>query len=90
MFKYINGEVSSVELQEVIERNSEGTTISKIDKSYVSICFLKKCYISLCQQLFNSRGFSECWNKNTVDSDLIYRRDLVWQAINVIKYLTEL
>ena len=48
VFKYIDGEVSSVELEEVIERNSEGTTISKIDKNYVSICFLKKYYISLC------------------------------------------
>lgn len=89
VFKYLNGEVQSVELQEIIERNEEGTTVSKIEKSYVSICFLKKCYISLCQQIFNSRGFSECWNKNTVDSDLIYRRDLIWMAINVIKYLTQ-
>ena len=24
-----------------------------------------------------------------MDSDLIFRRDLVWMAINVIKYLTE-
>ncbi len=89
VFKYINGEVSSVKLEEVIERNSQGTTISKIDKNYVSICFLKKCYISLCQQIFNSRGFSKCWNKNSLDSDLIYRRDLVWMAINVIKYMTQ-
>lgn len=89
VFKYIDGEVSSVELEEVIERNSEGTTISKIDKNYVSICFLKKCYISLCQQIFNSRGFSKCWDKNSLDNDLIYRRDLVWMAINVIKYMTQ-
>lgn len=89
VFKYINGQVESVELQEVIERNTEGTTISKIDKNYISICFLKKCYISLCQQIFNSRGFSKCWDKNSISSDLLYRRDLVWMTINVIKYITQ-
>ena len=89
IFKYINGEIYSATLQEVIERNTEGTTISKIDKNYISICFLKKCYISLCQQIFNSRGFSKCWNKNSLDDDLIYRRDLVWMTINVIKYMTQ-
>lgn len=89
IFKYIGGEISAVELVEVIERNEEGTTISKTDKNYVSICFLKKCYISLCQQIFNNRGFSKCWNKSSQMSELIYRRDLVWMAINVIKYMTE-
>lgn len=89
IFKYIDGKISSVELSEVLERNIEGTTISKIDKDYVSICFLKKCYISLCQQIFNGRGFNECWNKNNLDSELIYRRDLVWMSINVIKYLVQ-
>ena len=32
---------------------------------------------------------SACWNKNKIDSELIYKRDLVWMSINVIKYLTE-
>lgn len=89
IFKYLNGEIQATTLEEVIERNTEGTTISKIDKNYVSICFLKKCYISLCQQIFNSRGFSKCWNKNSLENDLVYRRDLVWMTINVIKYMTQ-
>lgn len=59
------------------------------EQDYVSICFLRKCYINLCQQIFNDRGFSSCWNKNTIDSELVYKRDLAWMAINVIKYLTE-
>lgn len=89
VYKYVNGNVQEATIDEVIEINTVDTTISRTEKDYVSICFLRKCYINLCQQIFNSRGFSECWNKNNVDSDLSYRRDLVWMAINVIKYFTE-
>ncbi len=89
IYKYINEEISSVELSEVIERNAEGTTISKTSEIFVSICFLKKCYVSLCQQIFNTRGFSKCWGKSVQIGELAYRRDLVWMAINVIKYMTE-
>lgn len=89
IYKYINSQTTQTTVEELIEINPINTTISRIEKDYVSICFLRKCYINLCQQIFNSRGFSPCWNKNNIDSDLIFRRDLVWMAINVIKYLTE-
>lgn len=89
IYKYINGEIEGASIEEVLEVNPINTTISKTSKDYVSICFLQKCYVNLCQQIFNDRGFSQCWNKNSVDSELVYKRDLVWMAINVIKYLTE-
>lgn len=89
IYKYVNGQSSETTIDEIIEVNPDDTTISRTGEDYISICFLRKCYINLCQQIFNSRGFSPCWNKNDIDSDLIFRRDLVWMAINVIKYLTE-
>lgn len=89
VYKYIGGSTQETTIEEILEINPINTTISKTQKDYVSICFLRKCYINLCQQIFNSRGFSRCWDRNKIDSDLIYRRDLVWMAINVIKYLTE-
>lgn len=99
IFKYIDGHSESVDINELIERNPEGTTISIIDKEYVSICFLRKCFINLCQQIFNSKGLwgdglnksrlGCCPNTKAVDSDLIFRRDIVWSALNVIKYMTE-
>ena len=89
IYKYLDGNVSQVTIIEVLEVNPINTTISKTNRDYVSICFLRKCYINLCQQIFEDRGFSRCQNKNKVDSELIYKRDLVWMAINVIKYLTE-
>lgn len=89
IYKYVDGEMDGASIEEVLEVNPINTTISKTSKDYVSICFLQKCYVNLCQQIFNDRGFSQCWNKNSVDSELVYKRDLVWMAINVIKYLTE-
>lgn len=89
IYKYVDGQSSETTIDEIIEVNPVDTTVSRTGEDYVSICFLRKCYINLCQQIFNSRGFSPCWNKNDIDSDLIFRRDLVWMAINVIKYLTE-
>ena len=89
IYKYVNGQSSETTIDEIIEVNPVDTTVSRTGEDYVSICFLSKCYINLCQQIFNSRGFSPCQNKNDIDSDLIFRGDLVWMAINVIKYLTE-
>ena len=78
-----------IDLSEIIEINPVNTTISVTSKDYVSICFLDKCYVNLCQQIFENRGLTQCWNKNNIDSELIYKRDLVWMAINVIKYMVE-
>lgn len=89
IYKYTNEHSEEVTIEEILEVNPTNTTISRISKEYVSICFLRKCYIDLCKQIFNSRGFSHCFERNNIDSDLIFRRDLVWMAINVIKYLTE-
>ena len=89
IYKYINGKTSQVTIDDILEINTVNTTISRISRDFVSICFLRECYINLCQQIFNDRGISKCWNKNKVNSELIYKRDLVWMAINVVKYLTQ-
>ena len=64
--------------------------ISKITEQYpiFSICHLRKCYKNICQTIFNSRIFDKCF-KAKVNSDLIFRRDLVWATINVIQYLVD-
>lgn len=89
IYKYINDTIYQVTINEVLEVNPVNTTISKTNKDYISICFLKKCYINMCQQIFENRAFSKCFDRNKIDSELIYKRDLVLMAINVIKYLTE-
>lgn len=89
IYKYINQETEEVTLEEILEINPIDTTISKIEQDYVSICYLKRCYIDLCMQILNDKGFSQCFSRSTVDGDLTFKRDLVWMALNVIKYLTE-
>ena len=49
VYKYIDNESVEVSIDEVINRNPERTTISIVTKNYVSVCYLKKCYINLCQ-----------------------------------------
>ena len=77
------------ELIDLAQLPNVKTTLSYAKADRVSIFNLEKCYINLCQQIFESRGFSQCYNKNNIDSELIYKRDLVWMALNVIKYLAE-
>jgi hypothetical protein len=48
IYKYIDGESSKVDIKEVIEINNLNTPINRTQKDFVSICFLKKCYINLC------------------------------------------
>lgn len=89
IYKYFNGTESEVDIKEILEVNPYNTTISIISKDYISICFLQKCYINLCQQIFQNRVSLQCFNNNDIDGELVFKRDLVWMMINVIKYLTE-
>lgn len=89
IYKYFQGESSQVSQDELFERNKEGTTISKITQEFMSICYLKKCFINICKQIFDMRGFAKCKTKGDVDSTIMYHRDLIWMTINIISYLTE-
>lgn len=89
IYKYTGETSVEVTIDEIMEVNPVNSTISTVEKDYVSICYLRKCYIKLCKQIFEDRGFNECWNKQGVDSELVFKRDLVWMAINVIKYHTQ-
>lgn len=88
IYKYVDGSTSTVDAEEIIEVNTEDTTLSRVTKDYVSICYLQQCYINYCKQIFEDSAFTTCWNKND-DSENSYKRDLVWMAINVIKYLVK-
>lgn len=89
IYKYFQGESSQVSEDELFERNIDNTTISKITQDFMSICYLKKCFINICKELFDKRGFDKCKTKGGIDDTIIYNRDLIWMTINVISYLTE-
>lgn len=82
---YHNG--SELSLEQLLKINP--TTGLQMDYIYyLGTCNLKKCFIALCQQIFEQN--SSICNKNNIDSTLIYKRDLLWSALNVIKYLVEI
>ena len=89
-YKYIKGEIIKVDIDEIIELDADKITPISSTNNFVSICFLKKCYINLCKQILNNRGFSPCIDKSTIDRNLSYKRDIVWMTINVIKSLSDL
>lgn len=82
---YKNGEQLN-DLQELVEVNTN--EFVRHTHNFFSVFHLRKCYISLCQKVFNDRGFDRCFN-GKVDSQLIYKRDLVWAALNVIQYMID-
>lgn len=89
LFKLWDDDFSEIQIEEILEVNPTDTTISKYTEDLVSICHLKECFIDICKQIFELRGFSKCLTKGTIDSQLIYNRDLVWMTINIISYLVE-
>lgn len=89
IYKYSSEQLQEVEIDELLEVNTADTTISRVQKEYVSICYLRKCYINLCYQIFNNRGLAPCFEKSNVNSELVYKRDLLRMSLNVIKYLTQ-
>lgn len=86
---YITPDIEeNIDIQDFIDTNyQDNLSVASITKDLLSICKLRKCYINLCQQIFDNKNFSPCWSKNKVDSELIYKRDLLWMTINVITYL---
>lgn len=87
IFKYNDEELEPVELEELICRNIDGTTIKKciIDVFYTG--FLQECYINYCKQLFQKLTKNcnhDCIPENI--KEITYIRDFLWMTLNIIDY----
>ena len=82
------GQYQEVQFEEIMERNTEDTTISRYVQDNLSICNLRKCYQDILNKIFNSNFIGRCFTNN-IDKDLTFKRDLLWMAINSLKYLVE-
>ena len=85
--KFIDNTFSECTIEEIIERNHEGTTIEKciIDVFYTG--FLQMCYINYCRKLFKKLTKNcnhACAPENI--KDLTYARDFLWMVLNTIDY----
>lgn len=82
------GQPLKVSIKEVLEGNTNIATTQISSKEYISILNLQKCLVNLCQEIFKNLGaFGECFIAKNNNSELIFKRDLILMAINVIKYM---
>lgn len=79
--------IEEVSLQELIDVNPKVSEIKFDYYYYFSTCNLRKCFIQICKDILNQKA-SAC--EPHPDASLTYKRDLLWTALNVIKYMTEM
>lgn len=95
--KYVDEESVEVTIEEVLEVNAippstvteKTTTIIRGDKNTFCICYINECFYRLCKNLLGDLP-GRCKNRLDDVKSLIYNRDIIWMAINIIKYLIEL
>lgn len=78
-----------ISLQNLIELNPNVSGLEISYDYYFQTCKLKKCFVNTCYQIFDSQTNISC-NNLKLDSNLIYKRDLIWSTLNVINYMVEL
>lgn len=78
-----------VDLETLLEINPQVSNLDITYEYYFQTCRLRKCFINICYQIFDQTASITC-NKLSVDKDLIYKRDLIWSSLNVIKYMIEM
>lgn len=81
--------VKQVDLKEIILVNPEVSKLNIENDDYFCRCHLWNCYIKVCQEIFSQRFSFDCSTQN-VDNNLIYKRDLLNSALNVIDYMVSL
>lgn len=86
IYKVQDNQLVQCPIEEIIEINTDGTTISKASQETFSICLLHKCYLTMCNNQFNSLKSIKCINKQDYKN---FDLDLVWMALNAIKYNVE-
>ena len=91
-YYYKNGKIYHIheeaDLAVLLELNPEVSGLIVEPTYYFQTCRLRKCYINICQQIFDQVNSVEC-NKPLVDQNLIYKRDLLLSAIHIIEFMVE-
>lgn len=80
---------TEIELQELVDTNPNVTQVDVTYYYYFQLCKLRACYVALAQQVLDERAGTRCENTGVKDAS-IYKRDLVWSAINTILYMAEI
>lgn len=90
-YKYINGDIVNVPIEEILEVNTETTTLIKSSSYVFPICHLEQCLFRLCLYLLENMPCKDpCFtDKIKGFAQDILNRDIVWMAINAIQYAIE-
>lgn len=83
---YHNNEQANLGL--LLEMNPEVSGLIVDYEYYFQTCHLRKCYISVCQQIFDQVHSVDC-NKQNLDQNLIFKRDLLFSALQIIDFMSE-
>ena len=78
-----------VDLQELVELNTNITELEINYTYFFQICRLKRCYIDIAKKVIDNSTSIKCSKSIINKNEDIYKRDLLWSAINVIQYLVE-
>lgn len=82
----LEGNLNECPFEEIYYLNPNAdSTISKVSQDTFSICYLNNCYLNLCNQEFNKLIKNRCQTQQNKNFEI----DLIWMAINAIKYNVE-
>ncbi len=84
-YKYNNSTTTKVTIDEILEVNTTNTSLLRVTQDYFSIFYLIRCYIKIAEKLLKLN--IKCVQDNL--KELTFNRDVIWMAINIIKYLVE-
>lgn len=90
-YKYLNGIITEVELDEILEVNSDSTTMIKNSVNIFQLCHLEECFFKLCMYLLENMPCTDpCFTEKIKGfKGEILNRDIIWMALNAIKYCIE-
>ena len=90
-YKYLRGEIVEVDINEILEINQVDTTLIKTSLHTFELCHLEECFFKLCMYLLDNMPCDDlCFNdKMKGFTGDILNRDIIWMALNAIKYCIE-
>lgn len=91
-YYYKNGKfykgIYEISLQDLIAINPEVSKINITYYYYFQLCRLRQCFVDAAQKVIDERTSIKC-DSVGVNKEDIYKRDLLWSSLNIIKYLVE-
>ena len=90
-YKYKFGNLEEVDINEILEINQTDTTLIKTSLHTFELCHLEECFFKLCMFLLDRMPcIDPCFTEKMKSfSGEILNRDIIWMALNAIKYCIE-